>query len=713
MTTTPLLSIGIIFKNEIRCLERCLKSLQPLRDAIPCELVMADTGATDGSREVAAKYADILFDFPWINDFAAARNAVIERAHGTWYMSIDCDEWLGENIAQLVDFVSNPYKENFSGFIIRNYKSVALDADDVYNDFPATRIFRMSTGTRYEGAIHEHFTYNPNIENTTRMLAATIVHHDGYVYEDPVRTKQKAERNMTLLKQALEKEPDSILLMLQCIESSHDPEEVLSYVRKGIEAVKNRKNMWEKFGPPVVRYGVIVAVGRKLPEADEWIELAYSLFPESMYTRIDVEYSMFGKLWFDSKYDEAIIHAKKYMEAIEDYRAGRYDYAATLVSVFNYGAPRFVREMQTFLASAYLYEKQYENARQMLNCVELNKITQKQAGDFLRTVNRLYSESELDVAEFVLRFWEAVEQPVPTKEIRDARRNEVLHIAFDLFRNDYRVEEKKNKNFTRHGYTVFLPLDGKCILGTAAAILSSNDPEVIRKKLLTVERWNELPASVVEHAVNCGVAFPLEGKTMNTEQLEELAIRLAGEDCNVKEMILKTLDANPSLTLSQLNWVCALALVSVFKFHWATDDADEIDDGQEVFRIFAGAEAQFISCCYNAEILTEETLSILPAVHRFGWYACRALAALESGDMNEYVRLLREGVKTCPNMNKMVKFLVEHTEELKPEISPELRELAEKVKTILAAYPADDPAVVALKQTPAYQQVAFLIEKDQ
>ena len=28
----PLLSIGIIFKNDLRCIERCLKSLQPLRD---------------------------------------------------------------------------------------------------------------------------------------------------------------------------------------------------------------------------------------------------------------------------------------------------------------------------------------------------------------------------------------------------------------------------------------------------------------------------------------------------------------------------------------------------------------------------------------------------------------------------------------------------------------------------------------------------------
>ena len=87
---TPVLSIGSIFKNEIRCMERGLKSLQPLRDAIPCELVMADTGSDDGSREVAEQYADILFDFPWVNDFAAARNAVQDRCTGRWYFSVDC-----------------------------------------------------------------------------------------------------------------------------------------------------------------------------------------------------------------------------------------------------------------------------------------------------------------------------------------------------------------------------------------------------------------------------------------------------------------------------------------------------------------------------------------------------------------------------------------------------------------------------------------------
>lgn len=34
----------------------------------------------------------ILFDFPWINDFAAGRNAAMDRCSGEWYMSIDCDE---------------------------------------------------------------------------------------------------------------------------------------------------------------------------------------------------------------------------------------------------------------------------------------------------------------------------------------------------------------------------------------------------------------------------------------------------------------------------------------------------------------------------------------------------------------------------------------------------------------------------------------------
>ena len=121
----PLLSIGIIFKNDIRCIERCLKALQPQREAIPCELVMADTGSTDGSREIAARYADRLIDFPWIDDFSAARNAVMNQASGLWYLSVDTDEYLKENVSQMVQFLAVSEQTAFQAatVIVRNYRS--------------------------------------------------------------------------------------------------------------------------------------------------------------------------------------------------------------------------------------------------------------------------------------------------------------------------------------------------------------------------------------------------------------------------------------------------------------------------------------------------------------------------------------------------------------------------------------------------------------
>ena len=152
-----LLSVGIIFKNEIRCLERCLKSLVPLKEALPgqVEIVMADTGSNDGSREVAEKYADILFDFPWINDFSAARNAVMDRCSGMWYFTVDADEWLDEDISQLLAFmrVCDRAPGNQCTMVVRNYATVALDWNHV--DFMGTRMVRMSSGARYVGRIHE------------------------------------------------------------------------------------------------------------------------------------------------------------------------------------------------------------------------------------------------------------------------------------------------------------------------------------------------------------------------------------------------------------------------------------------------------------------------------------------------------------------------------------------------------------------------------
>lgn len=126
-------------------------------------------------------------------------------------------------------------------------------------------------------------------------------------------------------------------------------------------------------------------------------------------------------------------------------------------------------------------------------------------------------------------------------------------------------------------------------------------------------------------------------------------------------------------------------------------------------RAFSRVMAAFLPRYYGAEAL--ENIRVLSPYFRFGWYCVQAFEALDSGDTAGYVRLLRTGLELCEEAKPMVEFLTTHTPQLQgTQANGELLTLAEKVRTLLAAYAPDDPAVLALKQSPAYQKVAHLIE---
>ncbi len=83
-------SLCMIVKNEASILRDCLESLKDIMD----EIIIVDTGSTDGTKKLAESYTPYVYDYEWHDDFAAARNFAFSKATGDYIYSADADEIL-------------------------------------------------------------------------------------------------------------------------------------------------------------------------------------------------------------------------------------------------------------------------------------------------------------------------------------------------------------------------------------------------------------------------------------------------------------------------------------------------------------------------------------------------------------------------------------------------------------------------------------------
>ena len=81
-------SLTMIVKDEEHNISKCLSSVAGLFD----EIVVVDTGSKDRTREIAREFGARVFDFVWVDDFAAARNAALARATGDYAFWLDADD---------------------------------------------------------------------------------------------------------------------------------------------------------------------------------------------------------------------------------------------------------------------------------------------------------------------------------------------------------------------------------------------------------------------------------------------------------------------------------------------------------------------------------------------------------------------------------------------------------------------------------------------
>lgn len=171
------LSVVIITHNEEANLGRTLESVQPLVRNAEGEIVVVDSGSTDRTVEIAKSFGAKVFIEEW-KGYAAQKNSAIDKATGTWILSLDADESLEPALVEEILSAAHASGNGGSpaGFWIPR-KNHFLGRWIKHGGFwpePKMRLFRKGAARFEDRLVHEDAKLTQEI---TGQLKHALVHH--------------------------------------------------------------------------------------------------------------------------------------------------------------------------------------------------------------------------------------------------------------------------------------------------------------------------------------------------------------------------------------------------------------------------------------------------------------------------------------------------------------------------------------------------------
>ena len=198
MVTSPSLTLCLIVRNERARLPACLESVRGLAD----EIVVVDTGSTDGTAELAREAGARVLEITWPDDFSAARNAGLELARGRWILVLDADETLPPASREALRGIVAGPADHACSLVQRNLLPEAAGHVSV----AIVRLFPRHPRVRFERPIHEQV--NTTLEREGIRIVDTDIPfvHTGYATAGALPAKNR--RNRALIEGALARDPD-------------------------------------------------------------------------------------------------------------------------------------------------------------------------------------------------------------------------------------------------------------------------------------------------------------------------------------------------------------------------------------------------------------------------------------------------------------------------------------------------------------------------
>lgn len=145
------ISLCMIVRDEEEVLERCLKSIADCVD----EIIIVDTGSVDQTKEIAKRFTDKIYDFAWVDDFAAARNFAFSKGTGEYLLWMDADDVLPEKEKQkFLELKADLSKEPCDMVMMLYDAGFDAEGKAIFSYY-RERLMRRCEQAKWVGCVHE------------------------------------------------------------------------------------------------------------------------------------------------------------------------------------------------------------------------------------------------------------------------------------------------------------------------------------------------------------------------------------------------------------------------------------------------------------------------------------------------------------------------------------------------------------------------------
>lgn len=638
-----ILSVGMIVKNEENHLEKCLSALKKLLDNVPSELIIVDTGSTDRTKEIALKYTDKVYDFEWIDDFAAARNCGLEKAVGEWFMFIDADEYLDENCEEMIQFFTMPEvneRYNSASIMLYNYMGNTKKAG---NQFLAPRVVRRTDDVAFHDPIHEWIP-QPNPHG----YFSTVFHHYGYSYTNQEEKEKKADRNTLPLLEEYKKHPEDLRVLAHlCDATSSDKyfktyDEKHRYFLEYMEQARKRPNepyAANAFYKTAIFYTRYDQDDKALDIIDEF----FDVYPDNnTVINISIYYVRISAFLGLNDYKNAYENIKKYLKAFDEYTEGKISALDLRYCVLD-GLTEECREIE-YLNAAHCANNigKYEESLEYLKKIDISDTSYGNLKVFINIIRDLTRKTrKYDTA---IKYYEKI------LELNDDDKTSLILFLLSQYYLEHPLERKEFAAFAAKSGVKgkFIDLmkickkehEGKDIL---------ND---IQKFIDSVTCWNDGYEEAIYIAMKYGADMSVAIKQMSNKLIQEKLQILSEAHIDFAKVVLDYYEKfDYTESIKKMLWM-------VTAFEKAIPNAKEFneDDKGVFFDTFVQLLSDYVMNIYNTDLLNLEDVEVLPALHRFGYYMTLAFTALDNDEEIAYVRLLKEALRLCEPMKDVVAF---------------------------------------------------------